>query len=241
MAVAMSREVMKRLLAAVPLFGGLSSADLDMLGSAGRPMAFKKGARIFEEGAVADCCFVLTDGKAHIVLAGDRGTEILLNILTAPALVGEISLLDRSTRTASFVATEPCHVIRIPAAAIESLRKNAAFEQQLVARLVSTIRESDDRVRAISSFPSVSRVAWCLGRIARHSGRRQGSTIVIPKAQHHELAEMAGCSRETVSRSLQILKRKHCIDWDDDAMRIDVESMQRFVTMELTVPDTAKR
>jgi CRP/FNR family transcriptional regulator, cyclic AMP receptor protein len=185
---------------------------LETLAASARSLAFKKGARIFEEGSLADCCFVLTAGKAHIVLAGSRGAEILLNIVTPPALIGEISLLDRSTRTASFVAAEPCQVIRIPAAALDALRRNPAFEQRLVAGLVSTVRESDDRVRAISSFPSVSRVAWCLLRIASHAGRRDGSSIVIPKARHIELAEMAGCSRETVSRALQVLKRKIATD-----------------------------
>jgi CRP/FNR family transcriptional regulator, cyclic AMP receptor protein len=237
MAAAMSKEVMKRCLTAVPLFAELSAAELEMLASSGRPMTFKKGARIFEEGTNADCCFVLTAGKAHIVLAGDRGAEILLNILTPPALVGEISLLDKSTRTASFVAVEPCHLIRIPAPALESLRQSPPFEQRLVAGLVSTVRESDDRVRAISSFPSVSRVAWCLGRIARHSGHREGSAIVIPKAHHNELAEMAGCSRETVSRALQILKRKNYIRWDTHTMTMDIDSLQRYLATELSVPD----
>jgi CRP-like cAMP-binding protein len=240
MAAGMSKDVMKQCLAAVPLFGGLAAAELDLLVSSARSLAFKKGARIFEEGASADCCFVLTAGRGHVVLAGDRGTEILLNILTPPALVGEISLLDKSTRTAAFVAVEPCHLIRIPAAAIQTLRRNMAFEQRLVAGLVSTVRESDDRVRAISSFPSMSRVAWCLGRIARHAGRRDGSTIVIRKAQHNELAEMAGCSRETVSRALQLLKRKNCISWDAHTMSIDVDGMQRYLATELTVPAGAK-
>jgi CRP-like cAMP-binding protein len=240
MAAGMSRDVMKQHLAEVPLFAGLAAAELEMLSSAVRSVTFKKGARIFEEGATGDCCFVLTLGRGHVVLAGDRGAEILLNILTPPALVGEISLLDRSTRTASFVAVQPCHLIRIPALAIDALRRNAAFEQRLVAGLVSTVRESDDRVRAISSFPSVSRVAWCLGRIARHAGRRDGAAIVIHKAQHNELAEMAGCSRETVTRALQILRRKNYIRWDARTMSIDVDSMQRYLTTELTVPDSPK-
>ncbi len=241
MAMAMSKDVIKRCLTAVPLLTDLPAGDLETLAASARSLAFKKGARIFEEGSLADCCFVLTAGKAHIVLAGSRGAEILLNIVTPPALIGEISLLDRSTRTASFVAAEPCQVIRIPAAALDALRRNPAFEQRLVAGLVSTVRESDDRVRAISSFPSVSRVAWCLGRIASHAGRRDGSSIVIPKARHTELAEMAGCSRETVSRALQVLKRKNYIRWDASTMRIDLDSMQRYLTTELKTPDGPKR
>jgi CRP-like cAMP-binding protein len=236
MVVAMGKDVVRSCLKTVRLFASLQAADLEVLAAAARPVVFKKGARIFEEGSAADCCFVLTAGKARVVLAGSNGTEILLQIVTPPALVGEIALLDRSTRSASLVAAEPCHLIRIPSAVLETLRKDPAFEHRIVAGLVATLRQSDDRVRVITSFPSVRRVAWCLGRIASHAGRRDGSAVIIPKMPHAELAEMAGCTRETVSRALQVLKRKKYLSDDATTVRIDIEAMQRYLTTELTVP-----
>jgi CRP-like cAMP-binding protein len=179
---------------------------------------------------------VLTSGRAQVILAGNSGTEIVLNIVTPTDLVGEVALLDKSVRSASLVAVETCHLIRIPAAALDLLRQNVRFENRLVAELVATLRESDDRVRVISTFPSINRVAWCLGRIARSSGRRDGASIVIPKTSHTELAEMAGCTRETVSRALAALKRKKCLTWDSRSMRLDVDSMQRYLISELRVP-----
>jgi CRP/FNR family transcriptional regulator len=214
----------------------LSASELDGLASACRPVAFKKGARVFEEGSPADCCFVLTSGRARVTLTGNSGAEILLNVVMPNDLVGEVALLDKSVRSASLVAVENCHLIRIPGEALDTLRKNMSFEHRLVAELVATLRESDDRVRMISTFPSINRVAWCLGRIARYSGRRDGASIVIQKASHHELAEMAGCTRETVTRALHALKRKKCVTWDGRMMRLDVDSMQRYLTTELKVP-----
>jgi CRP-like cAMP-binding protein len=237
MGIAMSPEVMKSCLVAVPILTALSPADLDMLVSTARSVPFKKGARIFEEGSHADCCFVLTSGKARVVLAGSGGTEILLNILTPPALIGEIGLLDHSTRSASLIAAEPCHLIRISGAAFQALRANRTFEDRLVAGLIATGRRSDDRVRAISSFPTVKRVAWCLGRLASVAGRREGSDIVLSRTPHQELAEMAGCTRETVSRALQMLRKKKYVAVDSQTMRIDIAAMQRYLMTELTVPE----
>lgn len=237
MAIPMSPDVMKRCLVAVPLLTALSPADLDMLVSSARSVSFKKGARIFEEGSPADCCFVLTSGRARVVLAGSGGAEILLNILTPPALLGEMGLLEQPTRSASLVAAEPCHLIRISGAAFQSLRANRAFEDRLVAGLVATVRRSDDRVRVITSFPTEKRIAWCLGRVASVSGRREGSYIVLPKTSHQELAQMAGCTRETVSRALQTLRKKRYVAVDSRTMRIDIDAMQRYLTTELTVPE----
>jgi CRP/FNR family cyclic AMP-dependent transcriptional regulator len=236
-AVAMSPEVMKRCLRLVPLLADLPQPDLDMLASSARQVAFKKGARIFEEGSQADCCFVLTSGRARVVLAGSGGSEIVLNILTPPALVGEIGLLDHSTRSASMVATEDCLLIRISAAAFQSLRANRTFEDRLVAGLVSTIRRSDDRVRVISSCSTVKRVAWCLGRLASVSGRRDGSSVTLPKTSHQELSEMAACTRETVTRALQKLRKKKYVMEDSRTLRIDIEAMQRYLTTDLNLPE----
>ena len=229
----MDKNTVISVLKTVPLFAGSPEAHLDTLASSARLINFKKGARIFEEGATADCCYVLTAGKARVVLSGSSGTEILLQIASPPALIGEIALLDNSTRSASLIASESCHLLRIPAAALQALRKDPDFEDRLVRGLIRILRASEDRVRVITTFPAVKRVAWCLGRVARASGRREGAAIVVDKPAHHDLAEMAGCTRETVSRALQVLRRRKYVTWDDEVMQIDVEAMQRYLTTEL--------
>ena len=235
----MDKNTATTVLKTVPLFAGLPTPELEALASEARSVTFKKGARIFEEGAPADYCYVLTSGKARVVLSGSGGTEILLQILTPPALIGEIALLDHSTRSASLVASEPCHLLRISAAALQALRKDPEFENRLVLGLIRILRASEDRVRVITTFPAVKRVAWCLGRIVRASGRREGTAVVIDKPAHHDLAEMAGCTRETVSRALQVLRRRKYVSWDDDLMHVDVEAMQRYLMTELSVAQGA--
>lgn len=230
------KDVIKGQLKVVPLFAELPEAELETLAGACRSQPFKKGARIFEEGTPADGCFVLTSGRGQVILSGKSGAEILLRIVLPNELVGEVALLDNSERSASLVAVQASHFIKIPAAAFEQLRNNRAFEKKLVTRLVTRLRESDDRVRVIATFPTINRVAWCLARVARFSGRRDGAAIVVPVTPHHDLAEMAGCTRETVSRALNALRRKKYVSWDKTDMRLDVEGMQRYLTTELRLP-----
>jgi CRP-like cAMP-binding protein len=79
----------------------------------------------------------------------------------------------------------------------------------------------------------MARVAWCLARLARQEGKRDGTAVVIPRRKHQELADMVGCTRETVSRKLETLKRKRCVLWDKQVMRLDLEGLQRFVRSEV--------
>jgi hypothetical protein len=65
MAIMMSKDVITRQLKSVPLFSDLAPEELDALASVARSVAFRRKTRMFEEGSPADCCFVLTSGRAR--------------------------------------------------------------------------------------------------------------------------------------------------------------------------------
>ena len=50
---------------------------------------------------------------------------------------------------------------------------------------------------------------------------------------------MIGCSRETVTRKLELLKRRRCVSWDAHSMRVDVAGLERHVRAELPGPEAA--
>jgi CRP-like cAMP-binding protein len=211
-----------------------------MLSTTSRSASVKKNTRIFEEGAPADFCLVLTDGRAQVVLSGLGDTEIVLSVLKPKSLAGEIALFNRSTRSASVIAVEDCHFIRIPLGSFDKLRRNPQFENKVVGHVISTLlQQASAQVRLRSAASSMTRVAAGLGHLAVREGARDGASIVIPRKTHQELADMIGCSRETVSRKLETLKRKKCISWDKQTIRLDVEALQRFVRIELGVSGSA--
>ncbi len=237
----MSRTAISGWLRTVPLFSELSAEELERLSAATRSVTARKHARLFEEGSAADCCFVLTSGEARIVLTGGGDTEIVLGTVPPGGLVGEIALLDGSTRSAAVVATRDCHFVRIPVAALDELRLNPRFEKKIVAHVIATLRDANDQIRGISTISTMARVVWCLTRIARQEGTRDGAMIVIPRKKHQELAEMVGCSRETVSRKLEMLKSKKCVTWDRQVMRLDVDSLRRYLRSDLDVSGGVRR
>ena len=232
----MTAAVIKESLRSVSLFSELSDAELDTVASTSRSVTAKKGARIFEEGTPADCCYVLTSGRAKLVLSAEGGTEIILGVLNPKAIVGEVALLDHSNRSADLIATEESHFIRIPKASFDALRRNFRFEERVVVHAMSLLRGANDQLRGLFSLPSVSRVAWCLARLARQEGRRKGAKVTIPKRPHQELAEMIGCQRETVTRALKTLEeKKKCISYEGETIVLDVEGLQRVLHRDLQI------
>ena len=229
----MSKAVLKEWLKSVALFADLSETELDMLASTSRSTPARKGARIFEEGSPADCCYVLMDGEAKLVLSAEGGTEIILGVLRPTELVGEVALLDGAARSADLVTTGDSHLLRIPAASFETLRRNFRFEQRIVSHAMSLLRSANDQVRGTAALSSLSKVAWCLARLAKREGTRRGRSVAIRRRPHQEMAEMAGLSRETVTRGLAILKRRNCLTWTEDTITIDVDAVSRVLHRDL--------
>jgi CRP/FNR family cyclic AMP-dependent transcriptional regulator len=222
----------------VPLFAQLPAADLQAVARTARSVTKTKAARLFEEGSVADCCFILTSGRVKVVLTGHRGAEVILGMIEPPAVIGEIALLDHSPRSAGLVAVADSHFIAIPRASFDRLRGNPAFEDRLVAHVTSTLRRATEQIRAMYTFSSADRLAWCLAQVARQRGEKTGDTIRIsPKPPHHELADMTGCSRETVSRALLRFRRQKWLRWDKDALHVKADLVTRYSDQPQADPD----
>ena len=229
MAPSMSARVIQTFLSGVAPFSALSQTELEQLASAAQSNWYRKGARIFEEGASGDCCFVLTAGRLRVVLNSEGGGESVVNEIVPGDLVGEVALLDGYPRSAALVASEKSHLIAIPAKAFDVLRRNPAFERDLVAQVIARLRDSTEHVRWISNGDAVARVAWSLVRVARREGRRDGPAVVIPRKTHEELAAMAGCARETVTRALRGLEEHSCVTSQKNTMRLDIPRIERYI------------
>ncbi len=69
---------------------------------------YEEGARIFEEGVVGDCMYIIYKGKIKI-----HKKNHILAILNEKEVFGELSLLDAETRSASAVAETDCLLFKI--------------------------------------------------------------------------------------------------------------------------------
>jgi CRP/FNR family transcriptional regulator, cyclic AMP receptor protein len=240
----MSENVVVGLLQRVPLFASLPEADLRAVAGNTRSMVKRKAATIFEEGSPADSCYVITSGRAKVVLSGGEATEVILGTVEALELVGELSLLDSSPRSAGLVALEECQLLRLPKASFQQLRANRAFEDRLVVHVTAMLRRATEQLRAIYTYDSAERVAWCLARLAIRSGRRVGATRVItPRPPHQELADMTGCSRETVTRVLAQLQKLNWISANGTSLKLNESAFKRYLDIETAAshgPETTR-
>ena len=88
------------LLAKVPLFSELSRRELGRLVNVAKPVRFRDGAVVIEEGALGGRFFLIESGTAKDMTGGR--TRVTLG---PGSYFGELSVLDGHPRTATIIAT----------------------------------------------------------------------------------------------------------------------------------------
>ncbi len=196
------------LLARVPLLSGLEPAELERIAQVAIPRSFPKGARVFHEGDRSDACYVIRSGDVRVTREHPDGRAIALATLGPGELVGELAMLDGGVRSASVEALTEVDLLAVSAADMKGLlERNAQITAKLVVALTKRLRETNERISRQSFQTVPSRVAGVLSQLVTEENAEQGRDGVTIRMNQADLAQLAGTSRESVSRFLAVLER----------------------------------
>jgi CRP/FNR family transcriptional regulator len=196
------------LLRRVPLFSELSETELTGIADVAVPRSYPKGVRVFHEGDTSDACYIVRSGDLRVTREHPDGRAIALATLSVGDIFGELAMLDGEARSASVEAISECELLALPAADMRRMLAAAPETTvKLVIALVRRLREANERISRQSFQTVPSRVAGVLSQLIAEEApleARDGVTIQMTQA---DLAQLAGTSRESVSRFLATLER----------------------------------
>jgi CRP/FNR family cyclic AMP-dependent transcriptional regulator len=196
------------LLRRVPLFSELSADELRRVADVAIPRSYPKGVRVFHEGDHSDACYIVRGGDLRVTREHPDGRAIALATLGPGDIFGELAMLDGEARSASVEALSDCELLALPAADMRRLLAEAPETTvKLVVALTRRLREANERI-ARQSFQTVpSRVAGVLSQLIAEEAPLEGRDGVTIRMTQADLAQLAGTSRESVSRVLATLER----------------------------------
>ena len=196
------------LLSRVPLFSELSQVELERIASVAIPRSFPKGVRVFHEGDSSDTCYIVRDGDLRVTREHSDGRAIALATLGPGDIFGELAMLDGGTRSASVETITDSELLGLPASDVRRvIAEHGDIAAKLIAALTRRLRETNERVSRQSFQTVPSRVAGVLSQLTAEEipgEDRRGVTVRMTQA---DLAQLAGTSRESVSRFLATLER----------------------------------
>lgn len=200
----------KHFLYYVPIFGDLTEQDLNKITKLGETRKYKKGELILLEEETGAAMFVIIRGKVKIVRTDEKGREVILSILSENDFFGEMAILDGSTRSASVFALEMSEIFMIQRKDfLELMHSHPQVAVSLLRELTLRLRKADAQIKSLSLKDASGKVAFVILQLADEIGVVKNGCVVIDELpMQQDLANMAGTSRETVSRMLHKFVKK---------------------------------
>jgi len=197
----------------VPIFTDLTDSDLTKIASKMVPRVYEKGQMILLEESTGETFFIITQGAVKVTRLSAEGREVILAILGESDFFGEMSLLDGEGRSANIVANEDAKVLTLSRNDfLDCLESYPKIAIALLEELATRLRKSDQQIESLSLSDSQHRIGITLIRLAGELGTiKQGHVTVKNLPYQQDIANMAGTSRETVSRTLKLLEDKKLV------------------------------
>jgi len=188
----------------------LTAEQRSDLFAAGTRRRYPAGSTVFHVGEPAHEVLVVLAGEVKALVGSLDGREVILDVLGAGALLGEIAALDGDVRSATVQALGPIEVlaVRIDTFA-EFLIAHPPVLHQLAVLVAGRLRASDRRQLEFGTGDSLGRVCARLLDVATRYGSTgdDGLMRVESPLSQSDLASWSGLSREAVVKSMGALRK----------------------------------
>ena len=213
------------------LFGILDPADLEALLSHARVEHHPAGELIFAKGAPARSMMAVLRGSVRISATAANGRDVVLAILDAGEIFGELALLDGGDRTADAIAMSDCDLLVIDQRDfIPFLKRRSELCIELLKVLATRLRRTDELVETVMFGRLDSRLARALVRLAAQNAGEGARPPLQLHVSQQELGGLVGASRENVNKQLRAWQRAGLLDLGKRLVVIrDLDAIEELV------------
>jgi len=194
----------RALLQSIPLFAGLTEAQLDHIARIAIRRKLPRHSIIVRVGDCIDALYIIVSGGVKVLNGDAEGREVILTLLGAGECFGEMGLIDGAPRSANVVANENCELLVIAKTDFKhALADNVDLCLNIMKSLVLRLREANQKIEDLALMDVYGRVAKLL---LDFSEMEHGVRVVKRKVTKQDMAKMVGASREMVSRVMRYLE-----------------------------------
>ena len=196
----------RKLLAAVPFFGGLSQKELEGLTRVARSESLAARRELFHKGDAGTEVYVVTRGSLKALTTSEEGDDVVFSILGPGELFGEIAFLGNTLRTATVMALTDCELLAIDRRDFMAFLKS---HPEAAIKLLSVLAKRLERVSELvedTIFLNLPvRLAKKLVHYAAIYGEKSeaGEVRVGLKLSQEEWGDLVGATRESINKQMR--------------------------------------
>jgi CRP-like cAMP-binding protein len=225
----LDRQAVVRVLRSTLLFGALDDDSLLSLAAVCRQRAYSRGQYLWYQGDPGTVLLIICSGLVKVVLASERGDEVVLATLGEHEAMGELSVLDGLPRSASIVAAQPTKALlldRVSVLAVLGSRPEAL--DAVLRALGRLVRRLTEQTGDLVFLDLGGRLAKLLLRLGGSSSSDGGPVVLDTGLSQSELAAMIGATRPAVNRALQTFVSRGLITIDGPVITLrDLPALHR--------------
>jgi CRP/FNR family cyclic AMP-dependent transcriptional regulator len=161
-----------------------------------------------------EALYVLLEGTVKVHTALPDGTEVILAVLGAGEVLGEMSLADSLGRSASVTTLEDSTFLWMDGKTfLSGIEEVPAISRNLLDILSRRLRLADTHTRSLAALDVHGRVAAQLLAFAREYGEPlpDGGTLIPLRLTQTDLAGLVGASRVRVNQALGYYRKRGSI------------------------------
>ena len=216
------KEKAHGLISACTLFHGLGEQQRAQLFDRIHLREYAAGDTIFSMGNSGASLMAVVEGSVQITVPSPEGKEIILAIMHAGDVFGEISLLDGQERSADARAMTACTLAILERRDVLRVFENypqAYFD--VVQLLCQRIRRTTTQMAEVTLLDLPPRLARALLRVA--SSPLSDPATRMPEVvtlSQRELGNIVGATRESVNKCLRIWQLNKIVEVQAAGIRI---------------------
>ncbi|MEO8285999.1 MAG: Crp/Fnr family transcriptional regulator [Chloroflexota bacterium] len=212
----------------LPLFAGFSDIELENARSRIHRKVSPEGSNFISTEQPGEVIYFIEKGTVKVHAEQADGSDVIIAILGPGEVVGEMALLEKTTRTANVVTLERTQLLWMTGPDFfQCLETIPAMSLNLLRMLSRRLRLSSAQIQSLAAHDVYGRVARQILAFAQEYGEpAPNGDVVIPlHLTQSEMADLVGASRVRVNQVLVYYKQQKYISVDQNH-RISVHNQQ---------------
>lgn len=216
----------------IRLFDGISPSEMQEMEKITRMEEVKKRQPFYLPGDPSSNVYLLKRGRVKLANTAASGKEVTFDILEPGEVFGELEVLEGLPRETAAEALDDAMICVIRR---EDFDRYLAMHPNITVKLTKLIglrlRRIQSRIEDLVFRDVPARLAHLLLELGKSDGAQEPRGIRIKaKLTHQEMANLIGCSRETVSATLGQFRDEGLLQLDGRTMTIlDSKGLSRLL------------
>jgi CRP/FNR family cyclic AMP-dependent transcriptional regulator len=201
----------------IDLFRNLTGADLRRLGELLHRKTFPAGKSLMTVDQTGEVVYFILSGTVKIHVEQEDGADVIIALLGPGEIIGEMSALDQTNRSASVVTIEKTTLLWMDR---ETFRRFVMAIPALAADLACTIssrlRSANEQIQSLAAVEVETRIARRIIAFAERYGQPlpNGDLLIPIRLTQTDIATLVGASREHTNKILVSYKERGYLSVD---------------------------